>query len=84
MSAGYARLLYVLRLDHRASFESACLDRAPAEMSGQEEFDSRFGDEFASHIEAFAPSTSGSIRASWSQPTRVFDVRGVRLRGWAT
>ena len=35
---------------------SGCITCASAEQSGQEEFDFEFGDEFARHVEAFAPT----------------------------
>ena len=36
--------------------DSGCITCASAEKSGQEEFDFQFGEEFALHIEAFAPT----------------------------
>ena len=47
----------------RDAKRSGYITCAPAEKRGQEEFDFEFGDAFARHIEAFAPTFAETARA---------------------
>ncbi len=60
MTIGFDQPLYVLPFDHRSSFASELFGWngtvCPVEKSGQDEFDFEYGDDFAWHIEEFAPT----------------------------